>query len=98
MSINTLTLLLWMSAYSLAWVLTEATILKEPRNWLFEIDSPNILIVKAQQLLSCIYCTSFWCGLLFFAYISDSIIQNIIYSFSTITFVFIIERLLYVKE
>ena len=98
MLLNETVLLLWMAAYSLAWVLTEATILQEPRNWLFGIDSTNVLIVKTQQLLSCIYCTSFWTGLLFFSYVAKTPITNIIYAFSTITIVFFIERALYIKE
>lgn len=91
-------ILLWMASYSLAWVLTDAAILKEPRDWLFGVNSENIVIVKVQQLLSCIYCTSFWTGLLLFSYIAKTPTANIIYALSTVTMVFFIERTLHIGE
>jgi hypothetical protein len=86
-----------MASYALAWILVEATIFSEPRNWLLDKESKNILIIKAQQLFSCIYCMSFWTGLLCFSlYVPFNML--LFYSLSTITITFFIERILYVKE
>lgn len=89
--------LLYLAAYGMAWILVEATILHEPRNWLLEKESKNIFVAKAQQLFSCIYCMSFWTGFLCFSlYVPLNML--IYYSLSTVTITFFIERLLYVKE
>lgn len=90
-------LLLYLAAYALSWVLVEATIFSEPRNWLLDIDSKNIIIIKLQQLFSCIYCMSFWCGLFCFL-LFVPLNMLFFYALSSVTITFFIERFLYVKE
>lgn len=90
-------LLLYLSAYSLSWILVEATIFSEPRNWLLNLDTKSFFIIKLQQVFSCIYCMSFWSGgLCFSMHVGKDVL--VYYALSTITIVFFIERLLYIKE
>lgn len=90
-------ILLYLASYAMAWILVEATIFHEPRHYLLEKETNSFFIIKAQQLFSCIYCMSFWTGILCFSlYVPSNML--FFYALSTITITFFIERLLYVKE
>jgi len=90
-------ILLYLASYAMAWILVEATIFHEPRHCLLEKETNSFLLVKLQQLFSCIYCMSFWTGLFCFSlYIPLNML--FFYALSSVTITFFIERLLYVKE
>ena len=94
------------SAYALAWVLTSSLFVEEIRTLIFSIEEKhkNIITKKLRELFSCIYCMSFWTGILTFTIVSGeniflklpiSAIDVILLSLTTVTFAFIIERILH---
>ena len=97
------------SAYALAWALTSSLLVEEIRTLIFSIEEryKNILTKKIRELFSCIYCMSFWTGVLIFTTVSSenvffklpiSVIDVILLSLTTVTFAFIIERILYLPN
>jgi hypothetical protein len=92
-------LIYFMAVYATSWIVVEATIFHEIREWIFAEEATNILQLKIQQLISCIYCTSFWAGLIIFSGYSNLHWKLVpIYALAGTTFTFFIERMLYVKE
>lgn len=92
-------LIYFMAVYATSWIVVEATIFHEIREWIFAQEPNNIVHLKIQQLISCIYCTSFWAGLIIFTGYSNLTWRLVpIYALAATTFTFFIERLLYVEE
>lgn len=50
-------LIVLFSFYGLTWAIKESELLSTPRNWVMR---KSVFIFK---LLSCYFCTGFWCGL-----------------------------------
>ena len=91
------TLLLYLAAYGAAWVLVAAKILEEPREALLSKESSlfPFFLKKLKQLFSCIYCMSWWTGLIIFY---SQGMNPIIGAFSTIAFTMLMDKVLYIPE
>jgi hypothetical protein len=50
--------------YSMASIIVEQKIFEEPRTWLKSctLTNPNWFMRKICALISCMWCTGFWCG------------------------------------
>ena len=80
----------FLASYGLAWSILYAKPLARLNNYL-----TNKHFVLA-ELLSCIVCTGFWCGLLFsFIFFPEkSIVLNISFAFSNVAFTWILANIL----
>ena len=85
-----LTIVYFLASYGLAWSLLYAKPLRYPVNKLKQVS------FVFEEMLACIVCTGFWCGLLlsFIFYPKLNFIMQLSFAFANVAFTWILANLL----
>ena len=90
-------LMLFFSVYGLSWAITESDLTEEFRGFLEKNNEKNILRKKVYTLFSCIYCMSFWSGILLWLFHNNEAKEAIIFGLASIASTHIFERILHIE-